>query len=85
MAFRNIQFEEPEPGIGFLTLNRPDCLNALSLDMVEELYTLFSELNNCHEVRVLLIAGRGRGRHVHRHRFGCSHRGASRRFYSLLY
>ena len=61
MAFRNIQFEEPESGIGLLTLNRPDCLNALSMDMVEELHALFRELNNRHEVRVLLIAGRGRG------------------------
>jgi enoyl-CoA hydratase len=61
MAFRNIQFEEPESGIGFLTLNRPDCLNALSMDMVEELHALFRQLNNRHEVRVLLIAGRGRG------------------------
>ncbi len=61
MAFRNIQFEEPESGIGLLTLNRPDCLNALSMDMVEELHALFRELDNRHEVRVLLIAGRGRG------------------------
>ena len=36
MAFRNIEFEEPEPGIGLLTFNRPDCLNALSMDVVDE-------------------------------------------------
>ncbi len=61
MVFRNIQFEEPEAGIGFLTLNRPDCLNALSIEMVEELHALFRELHYREQVRVLLIAGRGRG------------------------
>lgn len=61
MAFRNIQFEEPEPGIGFLTLNRPDCLNALSMEMVEEIHALFHGLHSRDRVRVLLIAGRGRG------------------------
>lgn len=61
MTFRHIQFEEPEPGIGALILNRPDCLNALSMEMVEELHALFRELHGREQVRVLLITGRGRG------------------------
>jgi enoyl-CoA hydratase len=61
MAFRNIQFEEPELGIGRLMLNRPECLNALSIEMVEEVHSLFHELHRNERVRVLLIAGRGQG------------------------
>jgi len=29
MEFNTIRFEEPEPGIGLITLNRPDRLNAI--------------------------------------------------------
>jgi enoyl-CoA hydratase len=59
--FNTIKFEEPEPGIGLITLSRPDRLNALSLDMLEELHALFDELRKRDEVRVLIITGKGRG------------------------
>ncbi|MCP4687352.1 MAG: enoyl-CoA hydratase/isomerase family protein, partial [Desulfobacterales bacterium] len=61
MTFSTIKFEEPEPEIGLLTLNRPDRLNALSLDMLEDLHALFYELQSREEVRVLVITGQGRG------------------------
>lgn len=61
MVFRNIEFNEPEPGVGCLMLNRPDCLNALSIEMVEEVHALFRELRRNERVRVLLITGQGRG------------------------
>jgi enoyl-CoA hydratase/carnithine racemase len=35
MEFKTIKYKEPEPGVGLITLNRPDRLNALSLDMLE--------------------------------------------------
>jgi len=41
MDFKTIKFEEPEREIGLITLDRPERLNALSLDMVEELQILF--------------------------------------------
>ncbi len=61
MAFTTIKFAEPESGIGLITLSRPDRLNALGLDMVEELHTLLGQLGHREQVRVLLITGEGRG------------------------
>ena len=61
MGFRTIEFKEAEPGVGLITLNRPDRLNALSLDMVEELAVLFGQLRSQEGVRVLIVTGQGRG------------------------
>ncbi|MCP4668124.1 MAG: enoyl-CoA hydratase/isomerase family protein, partial [Deltaproteobacteria bacterium] len=61
MEFRTIKFEEPEPGIGCMTLNRPDRLNAINLDMLEDLHALFYALHGREDVRVLVITGQGRG------------------------
>lgn len=60
MNFSTIKFEEPEPGIGLLTLNRPDRLNAINLDMVEDLHRLFYSLLDNETVRVLVLTGEGR-------------------------
>ena len=61
MGFSTITFQEPEKGIGLMTLNRPECLNALSLDMLDELHSLYSYLLDHIEIRVLIITGAGRG------------------------
>ena len=61
MNFKTIKFEEPESGIGIITLNRPDRLNALSLDMLEELHALFDKLRKRDDARVLIFTGEGRG------------------------
>jgi enoyl-CoA hydratase len=61
MKFSTIRFEEPEAGIGLITLNRPDRLNALNLDMLDDLHTLFEQLRGMEKVRVLIITGEGRG------------------------
>ncbi|NPV26058.1 MAG: enoyl-CoA hydratase/isomerase family protein [Firmicutes bacterium] len=47
-------------GIGLLTLNRPDALNALNLLMREEIRLALEELGKDDEVRVVVITGAGR-------------------------
>jgi len=59
--FKTIRFELRENGIGFLTLNRPEKLNALSIEMMEELNALLDELEWNFDCRVLIITGAGRG------------------------
>jgi enoyl-CoA hydratase len=61
MNFSKIKFDEPEPGIGLITLNNPERLNAMSLQMLDELYALFDHLKKLERVRVLVITGEGRG------------------------
>lgn len=61
MEFKTITFEEPEQGIGLITLNRPDRLNAINLEMLEDLRTIFYQLRNNENVRVVIITGAGRG------------------------
>jgi enoyl-CoA hydratase len=61
MAYETMIFEEVETGIGLLTLNRPDRLNAINLEMLDELYDLFRRLDREPEIRVLIVTGAGRG------------------------
>jgi enoyl-CoA hydratase len=61
MIFATITFQEPEPGIGLITLNRPERLNALSMDMLGDLHGLFDTLQGQTGVRVLILTGAGRG------------------------
>jgi len=61
MEFNTIKYESPEDGIGLITLNRPDRLNAINLDMLEELHVLFERLSADDTVRIILITGAGRG------------------------
>ncbi len=61
MEFKYITFEQPEPGIGVLSLNRPDRLNAISMPMLEEILSLYQHLDSNRDVRVLILTGAGRG------------------------
>ncbi len=55
---KNILFEKRE-GIGFITINRPDKLNALNRETMEELECLLYEIEKDDEVKVLIITGAG--------------------------
>jgi len=44
-----------------MTLNRPERLNAINLEMLDDLHNLFSHLYTNNDVRVLIITGAGRG------------------------
>ena len=52
---------EKEGAIDWLTLNRPEQLNALSRKMMLELQHYFGELYTDHDVRVVILRGAGRG------------------------
>lgn len=58
--FETIKFELKENGLGILTLNRPDRLNAVSFKMVEELHKLYDQLMTNLDCRVLILRGAGR-------------------------
>jgi enoyl-CoA hydratase/carnithine racemase len=61
MDFSTIKFETPRDGLGLITLNRPDRLNAINLDMLEDLHALFEDLKIREDIRVIIITGAGRG------------------------
>ncbi|MEW6188021.1 MAG: enoyl-CoA hydratase/isomerase family protein [Thermodesulfobacteriota bacterium] len=61
MGFKTILFEVIEPSIGLITLNRPARLNALSLELLDELHRLYDQLQNSPEIRMVILTGSGRG------------------------
>jgi len=61
MSYKTLTFEEPEKGIGLITLNRPERLNAINMAMLDDLYALFADLAKREDVRVLVLAGAGKG------------------------
>ena len=60
MEFETIKWELRENGIGILTLNRPERLNAVSFQMVEELHDIVDHLMVNLDCRVLIIKAEGR-------------------------
>ena len=52
---------EVDGGVGTITLDRPDRLNALTLDAYADLRDLLAEVEHRDDVRVLVITGTGRG------------------------
>jgi enoyl-CoA hydratase/carnithine racemase len=53
--------EQPRPDVAVLTLNRPERLNALSYDLVDELHTALDRINADNACRVVILTGSGRG------------------------
>ena len=51
----------PRPEITVLTLNRPDKLNALTYELVEELHTALDAIAADNTCRVVVLTGAGRG------------------------
>ena len=56
-----IDLQRPRPEIALLTLNRPEKLNALSFDVVEELHSALDDIGADNRCRVLVVTGAGRG------------------------
>jgi enoyl-CoA hydratase len=58
MGFENLLFEKKD-GIAFITLNRPNVLNALNRKTVEELRDVLVDARDDASVRVLILTGAG--------------------------
>ncbi|MFH1087074.1 MAG: enoyl-CoA hydratase/isomerase family protein [Chloroflexota bacterium] len=56
MAYQTILYER-EDRLGLITLNRPERLNALSEQLVEEMMALLDEIESDDQVRVFIITG----------------------------
>jgi len=59
LNYQDIQFKVEE-GIGFITLNRPEKRNALSLNLMLEMINLLKSIKKNAEIKVLIIRGEGR-------------------------
>ena len=59
MAFETIRYEVAD-GVGTVTLNRPDTLNALNTMMLEELLAVLDQADADDAVRALIVTGAGR-------------------------
>ena len=57
MAYECLIYEKIEGGVAFVTLNRPQRLNALSAQLVQELFQTVDEADRDEEVRVLVFTG----------------------------
>jgi len=58
--FETIDFKLKDNGIGILTLNRPDKLNAMSFQMIEDFHELFDHLMVNLNCRVVILKAAGR-------------------------
>ena len=60
MQFETLEFELKENGIGIISLNRPEKLNAMSFQMFEDLHAIFDHLMINLDCRVVILRGKGR-------------------------
>ena len=60
MEFETIKWELRDDGIGILSLNRPNNLNAMSFQMIEDLHEIFDHLMINLDCRVVILRGEGR-------------------------
>ncbi len=56
-----VEIEYPRPAIALLRLNRPESLNALSWELVEELHAALDAIDRNNDCRVVVLTGAGRG------------------------
>jgi enoyl-CoA hydratase/carnithine racemase len=60
MSFEQIQFEIHD-GVGLITLNRPERMNAWTYQMSDELTSVIEQCNDDPEVGAMVMTGAGRG------------------------
>jgi len=59
-GFATVIYEKTDRGIAYVTLNRPDALNAFSVRMRDDLFEVLSAIKEDDEVRVAVIKGAGK-------------------------
>lgn len=59
--YKTLKIEERSDGIAIITLNRPDRLNALSFELIDELNAYLARLQTSLDTRVVIVTGAGRG------------------------
>ncbi len=57
--YENIKFEVKE-NIGYVTINRPKAMNALNMDVLNELYDVFTEIDQDKDLRAVILTGEGK-------------------------
>lgn len=58
MSYKNLLYEK-ENGIGIVTINRPQSLNALNGEVYTELYEVFQEIEDDQDLHVVVLTGSG--------------------------
>lgn len=58
-GFETAIYEKTDPGVAYVTLNRPHALNAFSVRMRDELFEILSAIQQDDEVRVVVFKGAG--------------------------
>jgi len=61
MAASHLTVTTRLPGVAVLTLRRPERLNALTWELIEDLHAAFAELGDDRSIRVIVLTGEGRG------------------------
>ena len=59
MNYKNIIFEV-KGGIAYITMSRPEAMNALNTDTLDELADVFSHINDDDQVGVVILTGAGK-------------------------
>ena len=59
MSYTCIKFEKKD-NIGYVTINRPEALNALSVDVINEVTDVFTKIRTDDEVGIVILTGEGR-------------------------
>ena len=57
--YQTIKYEIKN-GIGYITINRPEALNALNRTVLEELFDVFNKIDVDDDVRAVILTGEGR-------------------------
>jgi enoyl-CoA hydratase/carnithine racemase len=58
-GFDTVIYQKTDHGIARITLNRPEALNAFSIQMRDELYEILSAVKQDDEVRAVILSGSG--------------------------